>query len=1106
MLDLPTLDEIFAHPELPVSPQSRSLPDYLNDQAPAMSLSEASSSASASNPPRQLTPRRRRIISRRYGSQGRNSISYIDADMSDLMQTTRMPSKRKATSSAAKPARTQHIGSRIALETSFPTDLPWIDTATVFGAANANQLRIPTPRVSDIGDSTDDEDENELIDLSLSNGPPFYAGRDAQRRVNRATIAALANDDFSKRDTPCQFSSAILVMPEMHTRASNSTNSVDGDGGRVRYLPLGPLSAGTGHTSSSNGSVLTVVASRRDRIRRSQDILFTSDITWPPNDLPVELFDLITAHLSRDDVKSMRMVNKEFERKVSRSLFHTSVVPFNTELYDMIDEDKRNLTRGSPGISRVKAKQKITDRGQLPTTDAGGLMWQNAKEDKEGKVYRGHGLRVFQGFGPHIKRFGMTFEVSEKQLTQPPVKKELDHVDSYHGAYDWPSTHYARFANLAGLENTADETSRMKAAFSKLEIVQELALSIDNGLGWLNGPDKSLRSRIFERPSPVFGTKYDILDRSAAAAADFWDALQTSHQSFAPYSNLKEVTLEHRQMNTLTPLELEGMRHTICANTQRWPSIESTKVMSSRFDPAHHGLGVVYTSGKSSVINDIEGLGLHIVPSSLRKEQKEWLLETQWAQQAFLESYMLAVIDNGPNFEKVTTLRVTKLSSRFLPMLARGIFWESLPCLTDVTLHVAADWRSVEKDNAGLAAVKSERPSEAVRMFYRDILRERISTKETIKKLNVGWFGGGENADGMYARNANLLPAPMTQLDHSTANSSIFGLVFKSVEHLTLCNCWISPPVLEGLVRSHTGKALQKLTLDSVSLTAHPRFPAANGQGGAAAQLAQAAVAMQHLANNPQLPPNQLNFQPGAAGYPQHIAQLGPAFMQGATPQQLAMLHQQWTQHMQNMQQLFAANPNMNANQVNANPANFPPLPANAPAPQAAPANQGWIHGHREGSWPQLIDLVSPGPVFDDYLPQPQPWEEPRPPRPETGLRTIEFISCGYAKLVHNSAFDQVLIEPDVDHLHSLSPWFRARWTSLKPLMLETRDRYIGQIVQYMPQREQYALQFGWGLTQGWSDRRKAEEVEFDGLLPGGTGRFSGTIERGMALVGRPAE
>lgn len=352
----------------------------------------------------------------------------------------------------------------------------------------------------------------------------------------------------------------------------------------------------------------------------------------------------------------------------------------------------------------------------------------------------------------------------------------------------------------------------------------------------------------------------------------------------------------------------------------------------------------------------METLGPSIVPSSLRKEQKEWLLETQWAQQAFLESYMLAIIDNGRIFGKVTSLKITKLSSRFLPMLARRVFWDALPCLADVTLHVAADWRTVDKDNAGMAAIRPQRPSEAVRIFHKDILRDHISTKESIRKLNIGWCGGGEHAEGMYARNTNLLPAPITQLDHCTANSSIFGLVFKSVEHLILYNCWISPPTLEGLVRSHSSKALKKLTLDSVSMTAHPKFPPANGQGGAAAQLAQAAMMLQ-AQNGNAVPPI------AAGGFAAHIAQIGPAAIQNATPQQLAALQQQWNQHMQNVQQLFAANPNMNAN---ANPPfnhinlNAPLLPGNPVAFQGLPqqtvitTNQDWTDGHREGSWPQV--------------------------------------------------------------------------------------------------------------------------------------------------------
>lgn len=45
-----------------------------------------------------------------------------------------------------------------------------------------------------------------------------------------------------------------------------------------------------------------------------------------------------------------------------------------------------------------------------------------------------------------------------------------------------------------------------------------------------------------------------------------------------------------------------------------------------------------------------------------------------------------------------------------------------------------------------------------------------------------------------------------------------------------------------------------------------------------------------------------------------------------------------------------------------------------------------------------------------------------------------------------------------------------------------------------MPARELEALLLVWGLREGWEDEEKAEEAEWDGHLPGGTGRFSGVV------------
>jgi hypothetical protein len=1047
-----------------------------------------------------------------------------------------MRSKRKASSPTEKPGKSATKAPAI------PKDLPVLETKDIFGSSEfAARPSISNSSVIDrVLESS--EDDAEMYELPITNDLPARPNLRGFFSVRAARRADLGLDGSRKL-------SAVLISPDDENTSGSTTAYQSAD--RFRYIPLGPAHNGILRSKVEDNALLTIVPTYRSRIRQSCEDKAPSNFRWPLHKLPVEMFDLITGYLSRDDVKCMRLVNREFEQKVSRSLFHTSVVPFNTELYDMIDEDKKNIAQAFPYTGGGKGKMRAFAPGTAPSLsqfDARSLLWQNAKEDKDGKVYKGHGLRVFRGFGPHIKRFGMSFEVSERQLSQTLAKKELDHIEAYHGSYDWPSQHYTRFANLAGLENTADETSRMKAAFANLEIAQELALSIDSGLGWLNGPDKSVRARLFERPSPVFGTAYDVPDHATQAATAFWAAIQQSQLAFDPGSNLAEVNLEGSFMASL-PSDLQGLRGKIYGETRRWPVMRSTNLTSSERLPQIPLSGVVYTTNRLNEPGDIEILGLPLAPNSLKKEQKEWLLETQWAQQAFFESYMLAVIDNPCNFSKVTTLNIAKLSSRFLSMLARPYFWDALPCLADVTLRVNADWRSVDKDDAGVVVVRPEYPSHAIRMFHKDVVRDRVSTRESIKKLTIGWVGGGELAQGVHARNNNILPAPITQVEHSTANSSVFGLVFKHVEHLTLSNCWITPPTLEGLVKSHASKALKKLTLDSVSLTAHPKFPINANAGNVQQQVQQMLAALPGQGGN-----NGQQIQQIAQGAPPGIN------LQGLGHQQLAALQQHWQVQLQQMQQIFNGNPNagiaahmqqmqhfLQATQNAAaniafnpnplNPANFLPLPppggANAvnavaqpppppPAqamPQAAPAPAAvnnpvpatathWTSGHREGSWPDILNTISPGPILADYLPAPQPWEEQLPIRHETNLHTIELKSCGYLKLPRLHTFDQMAVEADFSRpgrQQSMSLWFAKRWAALRNVMMEAKDRMMGQIVQYMPLTELNALQFAWGVTEGWGESEKAEESTYDGCLPGGTGRVSGVIEKGMALVGETA-
>jgi hypothetical protein len=100
--------------------------------------------------------------------------------------------------------------------------------------------------------------------------------------------------------------------------------------------------------------------------------LTASRAQWVPGEFPVELFELINQHLCRDDIKSMRLVSKEFERGVSGSLFDTVVVPFNTELYEMIDQ---KVTKPD-----LKGKRRADDPiNNFINVQPGSLLWETRK-------------------------------------------------------------------------------------------------------------------------------------------------------------------------------------------------------------------------------------------------------------------------------------------------------------------------------------------------------------------------------------------------------------------------------------------------------------------------------------------------------------------------------------------------------------------------------------------------------------------------------------------------------------------------------------------------------------------------------------------------------
>ncbi|KAF2277226.1 uncharacterized protein EI97DRAFT_432825 [Westerdykella ornata] len=843
---------------------------------------------------------------------------------------------------------------------------------------------------------------------------------------------------------------------------------------------------------------------------------------WPPGRMPTELYELVASYLNRDDIKSMRLVCREFDRHVSQVLFKTVVVPFNAEIYGMIREQKAALNG------------KLDD-----------LSWSNGEDDS---YYLGHGLNVFKGFGKHILRFGMSFEVSEEMLQNLPEKKETESRTSFWGTYEWPYAEYKRFAAIAGLENTADETPKMKTAFSELKKVQELALSVDSGLGWLNGPDRSLRA-LFKRRSPkVFGSDATVPDRRTQAQDELWSYIESCHRE----KNLdpKRACL-YKMDTTGLFLNPDPLDYRPSAEQPQVPYFEpyilreasdATDDDKLSLASPFAGTGVLFTANsdpENSPSRDWPALA----PAQLTKAQKEWLLETEWAQKAFLLSYMLAVIDNATTFNLVHTLHISRISDRYLDLLDRADFWDALPNLKKVILRAIPTWRTVRTDEAGFAKDTTIDPSGGVDSFY-NLLQKRICPRH-ISHLGVGWATGGEHAEGVHARNQHLLPAPLlprhlcTSLNQKTIDSGL--LLFPYVGSLTLENCWIMPSVLEQFVKQHDSLNLEHLELDSVSLILIPED--GNGQnaqaGGPPPVLQQLVDSLRGLMRQVQGVKDVLvrlsAFAQGSTQFSltddwqgrmtqlrAQMSRLGPMIWQMQPPLQTALLLAFHTvnnsyEHLRTQQQrvdsglrqgfrYWSGTSAQQARKIEVQEYQqllqrlgswyqetqnlMAMVPQVGNGTDAINAQAQLRARPRAGSWLSVLDFISPGVNLADYGSEFSRADAER----GTALESISLRSCGYAKIFTAALNGGVFARLFRDPLQ------QTRRINLLPVMLNGGAwELLGDIVQDINEEELAALNAAWDLVTGWEDAEASEGPEYDGWLPGGTGRLTGTIQRRLS-------
>ncbi|WYZ46515.1 hypothetical protein EsH8_IX_000740 [Colletotrichum jinshuiense] len=857
---------------------------------------------------------------------------------------------------------------------------------------------------------------------------------------------------------------------------------------------------------------------KRRRLRQKAPMAPKSpQLTWPPAQVPVEIFDEITTYLSRADVKNLRLVNHEFDRMVSAKYFRNVVVPFRSEMYKV-------------------RQQKVTC---LEVEDE-----EQARSVKD--TLFSSGMRIFQSFGEHILRFALSLELDEETLAYPPIKPTQKAITSYWGIYRWPHESYLRYTELEGLEQTADETASMKEALRCLSQVQELGLCCDAGLGYLLGPDQQLESSPL--PHPVFGLRnlrYRTLQRRLARADS--DSMNARKLAFESPRDFKYTVLESMVKNAGYSQEQAKDAITMLLST------ENVSLMNIDFDERTAAVIANHESNVNNVNNanntnapegeqDDAALQRAVVsvfgdptsghplqPKNLTRAQKEMLLELEWAHRALIQSYVIALIDNTRtnSFSSLTTLTIAKIPSSHIFMLQRTDFWQSLPNLTNVALAVVADWRQVAKVAPGCVEDNFVSPVEAVAKVHR-LLQDHIAKQPNVKFLHFEWVCGGEFAPGITQRNQYVLPAPfclpsqMVQPDIAKSSGVLLSLPY--VKHLSLKNCYFTPQVLLQVLRTAALQSLEKLELETVSLTGSPTRDQgpmaavwqAQAHAHANAPLAQTQVhaqahpqAAQHApAEPPPLPPAPLQPQanlPPPLGFPQVQVAMPPP--QPAAGMGLANVAAGMI--AQHAPQLAQA---MNAAMAMAQP-----------HPSDAPSSPNWgrmrLRQPKLLSWTGIIERLAPTPSVQELLARQDDHDEDdwvesfvqsddgflHIPRPQSlvkektcfGIEYMSFKSCGYV------ALDVPLIDN-----HSIlpinSPWqepqdIASRRRELAPFMQVCTDRLAAKVTNYMSAQEHFNLTTAFGVDTEWAgvyDEEVIEAARKDGIVHPGKGRFSGTITK----------
>ncbi|KIV96026.1 hypothetical protein PV10_03608 [Exophiala mesophila] len=734
---------------------------------------------------------------------------------------------------------------------------------------------------------------------------------------------------------------------------------------------------------------------------------------------------------------------------------------------------------------------------------------------------------MFHTHGHNFNQFGIAFEYDLHGLAHAHPKIIEREQDAWFGKFTWPTKEYPRFSALQATEDLVDNNSPLlKEAFKYITKASELGLCITSGHGWLEGPDISDLALLNQRASKgsrIFGKTFQgediwhtfgrneyfkwaqqntlnavtrhLLDTASPPKQVATEELRfidnfviremdsftvqhdqpdfdiTAHVGGAPSNQQNNPAhfippVNNQQGHANAVLSLQTLARNAQFPRTRGRTARSTRpsdeVQTGQWPLIFNGFNVAAeVGGLSGFVQSQTGnpKSSQLRPGSLTEAQAQWLMETLWAQRAFLSAYTTAIITNRPNFANIHTFRISKLSSGLLPSLEQNEFWSSLPGLRKLEILISPDWRQ-EHTTGDRAFQKSMAipPHKAAQRFT-EFLRSFVVPLERLHSLTVGYSDGGEHAVGMFARNQHVLPAPivenpadwLTTTPRPGKTSNITK--FDHIRDLNFENCWLSPRMLREFMHQSCDTSLHSLTLDSVSLlTSH----------------------------DPSIDqPQTTIFNNLQCQYPRDM----------------------WAREI---------------------------IPTGA-------------------TWTQTLDAITPGVTLIEHKYKMGLIDEKIQPKEERSFRghvqQIHLNSCGYVKItlpsnIKATTFHQLsavthAIPPSDSGIKYRKDYFFAgralgsgltdsiwrfedeprsaanvsRWTNeidsenASFMMSKLGPKgvpypWLGTLTQCVHPIEQRVLEEAWGIKFGWGDTLDRWAAVEDGFYEGGTGRFSGTLQR----------